>query len=96
MKTSKGIRKRSRNVLRKSPRQRGMPPITHSFIEFEEGEKAAIVIDPSVHGGQPHVRFQGLTGTVIGRQGRAYVLNVSDGESQKRLIVGPEHLKKQG
>jgi large subunit ribosomal protein L21e len=95
VKTSKGIRKRSRNILRKSPRQRGMPPITRSFMEYKEGEKAAIVIDSSVHGGQPHVRFQGLTGTIVGRQGRAYILSVSDGGSQKDLIVGPEHLKKQ-
>ncbi|KYK27410.1 MAG: 50S ribosomal protein L21 [Candidatus Proteinoplasmatales archaeon SG8-5] len=91
---SKGIRSRSRKIMRKSPRDRGMAPITHSFTEYEEGEKASIVIDPSVHGGQPHHRFQGLTGEVVGRQGRAFVLEVNVGKMKKRVIARPEHLKK--
>lgn len=94
VKRSKGIRSRSRNIMRKSPRDRGMAPITHSFIEYEMGEKASIVIDPSVHGGQPHHRFQGLTGEVVGRQGRAYVLEIKAGKMKKRVIISPEHLKK--
>ena len=95
VKSSKGIRKRTRNILRKSPRHRGMPPITHSFINYEVGEKASVVIDPSVHGGQPHVRFQGHTGTVMGKQGKAYILHLSIGKHGKDIIVGPEHLRKQ-
>lgn len=94
-KSSRGIRRRSRQILRKSPRKRGMAPITHSFITYEEGEKASIVIDPSIHGGQPHVRFQGLTGTIVGKQGRAYVLSINVGNMKKQVIVGPEHLKRQ-
>jgi large subunit ribosomal protein L21e len=73
-----------------------MTPITHSFIDFEIGEKASVVIDPSVHGGQPHIRFQGLTGEIVGKQGRAYVLEVRAGKKLKQVIIGPEHLKKQG
>lgn len=95
VKRSKGIRSGSRNVLKKSPRDRGMTPITHSFIEYEEGEKASVIIDPGVHGGQPHIRFQGLTGIVVGKQGRAYVLEVNAGNKKKQIIIGPEHLKKQ-
>ncbi|MDO9538321.1 MAG: 50S ribosomal protein L21e [Thermoplasmata archaeon] len=95
VKSSKGIRKRTRSILRKSPRHRGMPPITHSFITYEVGEKAAIVIDPSIHGGQPHVSFQGQTGTIMGMQGRAYLLHLNIGKHGKDVIIGPEHLKKQ-
>lgn len=95
VKRSKGIRSTSRKTLRKSPRERGMTPITHSFIEYKEGEKASVIIDPGIHGGQPHLRFQGETGIIIGKQGRAYVLEVNSGNKAKRLIVGPEHLKKQ-
>ncbi len=94
-KRSKGIRCGSRKIMRKSPRDRGMAPITHSFINFEGGEKASVVIDSSVHGGQPHIRFQGETGTIVGKQGRAYVLEVNVGKKGKRIIVGPEHLRKQ-
>jgi len=95
MRSSKGIRKRTRNILRKSARHRGMPPVTHSFAKYEVGEKAAVVIDPSVHRGQPHVRFQGYTGTIVGMQGKAYVLHLSIGKHGKDIIVGPEHLKRQ-
>lgn len=94
-KRSKGIRNQTRNILRKSPRDRGMTPITHSFITYDVGEKASVVIDPGIHGGQPHTRFQGLTGTITGKQGRAYVLQVKAGKKTKDLIIGPEHLKKQ-
>jgi large subunit ribosomal protein L21e len=72
-----------------------MAPITHSFVNFDEGERASVIIDPSVHGGQPHIRFQGVTGTIVGKQGRAYILEVNVGKSSKQIIVGPEHLKKQ-
>ena len=95
VKSSKGIRKRTRNILSKSPRHRGMPPITHSFAKYEVGEKAAVVINPSVHSGQPHVRFQGHTGTIVGMQGKAYVLHLSIGKHGKDIIIGPEHLKRQ-
>ncbi|MDD4308619.1 MAG: 50S ribosomal protein L21e [Thermoplasmata archaeon] len=95
VKSSKGIRKRTRNILRKSPRHRGMPPITHSFIQYEVGEKAAVVIDPSVHKGQPHVSFHGKTGTIVGKQGKAYMVHLGIGKHGKDIIVGPEHLKKQ-
>ncbi len=95
MRSSKGIRKRTRNILRKSPRHRGLPPVTHSFVKYEVGSKAAVVINPSVHRGQPHVRFQGHTGTIKGMQGKAYVLHLSIGKHGKDIIIGPEHLKKQ-
>ncbi len=93
---SKGIRSKTRNILRKSVRQKGMPPITRSFARFEEGERVNIVIEPSVHGGMPHTRFQGLCGIIVGKQGNAYLVDLKHGNKQKQLIVRPEHLKKQG
>lgn len=92
---SKGTRSKTRRVLKKKPRQRGLPSTTRILQTFEEGEKAAIVIDPSIHKGQPHHRFFGATGTVVGRQGKAYLVEVTSGNKKKTLIVGPEHLKKQ-
>ncbi|UCE72797.1 MAG: 50S ribosomal protein L21e [Methanomassiliicoccales archaeon] len=92
---SKGTRSKTRQLMRKRPRQRGSPSATRVFQTFEEGEKASIVIDPSVHKGQPHRRFFGLTGTIVGKQGSAYLVEVRTGNKKKTLIVGPEHLKKQ-
>ncbi|HIJ00347.1 MAG TPA: 50S ribosomal protein L21e, partial [Candidatus Methanomethylophilaceae archaeon] len=61
---------------------------------YEVGEKVNIVIDPSVHKGMPFRRFQGLTGTVAGRQGRAVVVNVKAGNKMKTVVARPEHLTK--
>jgi large subunit ribosomal protein L21e len=91
---SKGTRSKTRQILRKRYREKGMPSTTRLLQTFEIGEKASIVIDPSVHKGQPHRRFYGLTGTITGKQGKAYLLEVKTGKKKKTLIVGPEHLRK--
>jgi len=94
VKRSKGIRSKTRKKLRRRPRERGLSPITRAFQEFDVGEHVNIVVDPSIHKGQPHPRFHGLTGTVIGTQGKAYLLNVRVGQKIKELIIRPEHLRK--
>lgn len=94
VKASRGTRSKTRQIFRKSPRMRGMIPITHEFQTFEKGEKVSVVIDPSVHYGTPHSRFQGKTGVVTGQQGRAFVVELYDGNKLKTVIARPEHLKK--
>ena len=94
VKASKGIRSRTRGIMSKPPRKRGMNAITRSFQKFEVGEKANIVIDPAMHKGQPHKRFHGQTGEVVGRRGAAYILTVCEKGKMKTTIVRPEHLKK--
>jgi len=91
---SHGTRCKSRRKMTRPPRMRGLSPITHSLQEFEEGEKTNIVIDPSMHNGQPHHRFHGRTGEVVGRQGAAFKVLIIDGAKEKVLIIRPEHLKK--
>lgn len=92
---SKGTRSKTRRVLSKKHREKGLPTVTKVLQTFEEGEKASIVIDPSVHSGQPHRRFYGLTGTIVGKRGKAYLVEVRAGNKLKKVIVGPEHLRKQ-
>ena len=94
VKASKGVRRRTRNVLQKRPRQRGLSPITHEFQIFEIGDKAAINMDPSVHKGMASVKFQGCTGTVSGKRGDAYLLQIMDGGKQKEVIIRPQHMKR--
>jgi large subunit ribosomal protein L21e len=43
----------------------------------------------------PNPKFQGKTGTVVSRRGRAYILEVRDGNAMKEVISLPEHLKPQ-
>jgi len=94
VKRSKGIRSKSRKILRKKPRERGIKSITRALQEFEEGETVSIVIDPAVHKGMPHVRFQGRTGKIEGKQGEAYLVGINDGKKHKTLIVRSEHLRR--
>lgn len=94
VKRSKGLRSKSRHMLRKKPRDRGLSPITRSLRKFEEGEYVNIVIDPSIHKGMPHIRFHGRTGKIEGKQGNAYIVGINDGKKHKSLIIRPEHLRR--
>ena len=92
VKRSKGIRSKSRHILRRRPRHRGFSPLTRALQQFEVGDSVNIIIDPSVHGGMPHIRFHGRTGQIKGMQGESYLVGIVDGKKQKTLIVKPEHL----
>ena len=94
VKASKGYRRRTRYKMQKRTRDRGLSPITRAFVKFEVGDRADVNIDPSIHKGQPHVRFQGRTGKVAGTQGDAYLIDLNDGDKKKQIIVRPEHLRK--
>jgi large subunit ribosomal protein L21e len=95
MKKSKGFRRKTRHKLRKPVRQRGKIPITKMIQQFDLGARVHIVIEPSVHKGQPHPRFQGKTGVVIEKRGRSYLIEVSDNKSKKRVLSAPVHLRLQ-
>ncbi len=90
---SKGLRSKSRSKLTKHPRQRGLSPISKAIQELPVGSRVAVILDPSVVKGQPHPRFHGRVGVVQERRGRAYVVEVSDGGSRKKIISRPEHLR---
>ena len=91
---SKGLRSKSRHILRKKPRDRGVIPITRALQEYENGESVNIVIDPSIHKGMPHIRFHGKNGIIKGKQGESYKVGMNDGNKSKTLIIKPEHLRK--
>ncbi len=90
-----GQRKKTRYKFKKDLRKRGMAPVTSIIQEFEEGQKVHIVVDSSVQKGMPHRRFHGRTGQIIGKQGRAWVLEINDGRSIKTVVARPQHLKPQ-
>ena len=87
VKRSKGIRSKSRKLLRKKPRERGIHAIARAVQKFEEGDSA-------IHKGMPHIRFQGHTGKIEGKQGESYQVGINDGKKHKTLIVRPEHLRR--
>ena len=94
VKRSKGLRSKSRHVLRKKPGDRGIISIKRALQQFDDGEHVNIVIDPSIHKGMPHIRFQGKNGKIEGKQGESYLVGINDGNKHKTLVIKPEHLRK--
>jgi len=95
MQRSRGSRSRSRNKMTKVSRPGGYNPITRKIQKFKKDDIVHIIIDSSIHRGQPHTRFHGKTAKIIGYRGNAYILSLNDGNKIKELIVKPEHLKSQ-
>ena len=95
MPSSNGPRQGTRNKLGNDPRDGGTSPPQQSIESFEEGERVHLDIDPSISDGRFHPRFNGHTGTVVGKQGRAFQVEISDKGKTKKLIVNPAHLQAQ-
>lgn len=95
MRRSRGFKSKTRYKLKKSIREGRTNPITKRIQTFDENDLVHIIIDPSSQKGQPHPRFHGKTGKVAEKRGRAYIVEINDGNKAKRLIVRPEHLKMQ-
>jgi len=93
LKRSKGYRSKSRGILRRPPRQRGQRSLGYILREYEVGEKVGLYVDPSTHAGEPHRRYHGKTGKIMGKRGSSYLVQVRDGRSLKTVIVRPEHIR---
>lgn len=78
---------------RKKVRTRGKLQLSKYFQELEKGDSVAIVREPSIKLGFPK-RFQGRTGVVEDKRGKAYIVRVNDQNKEKRFIIKPIHLKK--
>ena len=75
------------------PRERGKTRIKSVLAKFAENERVSININPSRQN-IPHPRFNGRVGKVVGSQGRAYYVQLSDGGKMKKVLVTPEHLRR--
>ena len=93
MPKSKGYRSGTRSLLKRKPKERGKTGLSKILHEYKPGEKAVVKIDPSVHKGMPHRRYQGKIGVIVNRRGRSYVVQVTQGDAIKEIIVRPEHLE---
>lgn len=95
MPNSNGPRQGTRHKLQNSARERGISPPQRAVQQFEEGDTVHLDLDPSVQEGRFHPRFNGETGTVAGKQGKAYKVAITDGNVDKTVITLPAHLKRQ-
>lgn len=96
VKRSHGYRVGSRKLMTKKARERGLPSLGKLLRIYEEGERVDIIIDPSIHGGQPHRRYHGRVGIIRARRGHSYEVETTLGKKVKLLIIRPEHLRPSG
>jgi large subunit ribosomal protein L21e len=89
---AKGFRRKTRYLLKRKPRERGKTGLSKVLREYEPEEKVVIKLDPSVHKGMPHRRFHGKIGVIANKRGGSYVINVTQGNATKEIIVRPEHI----
>ena len=66
--------------------------MTRYLREFAVGDKVTVRLESSDPHGMPHPRYQGRTCTVVGKSGRAYVVEFLDGGRRKQLVANPVHL----
>ena len=80
-------------VNKKPIRTRGKLQLSKYFQELDEGDFVAISREQSIPINFPK-RFQGLTGVVEGKRGKAYIVKIKDGNQDKRILIEAIHLKK--
>ena len=93
MKRSKGVRQGTRYIVSRSKTERSRLNISRIMHDYSEGDSVAIVLDGGQQMGMPHRRFNGKTGVITGKQGRAWVIEVKDGHKAKKVVSRPEHLR---
>jgi large subunit ribosomal protein L21e len=80
-------------LKRKRLRERGKLQLSRYFQELKEGDKVAIVRNLSFSASFPK-RLQGCSGIIVGKRGRAYIVEVKCGGLRKKYIIEAIHLKK--
>lgn len=86
---SHGPHRRTREKFRR----RGLTPVSSFFKQFNIGDRVVIKINSSSQKGMPFKRFQGLSGNVIDKVGRSYVVEIYDGGKAKKVVTPSQHLK---
>lgn len=87
-------RRKARKRLTKTRRTKGKISLTKYFAVFKPDEKVVLKAEPAVQKGMYHIRFHGKVGTVKGKQGRCYQVQIKDGSKKKVLIINPVHLQR--
>lgn len=90
-KKARGYRAKTRAKITGSATR---PTVNQLLQTFEANETVQVVINGTIHAGMPFRRFHGLTGKVMGNQGRAVKVKVNQGNQECVVIVNPIHLKR--
>lgn len=94
VKAPQGLRHRTRKIFRKRVREKGrVPPLSKILIDYRPGDRVYIIADPAIHKAMPHRRYHGKVGVVVGKRGRAYIVQLKVGSKIKTLFLLPEHMR---
>ncbi len=73
-------------------RSTGRMTVRRQLLAFNAGQKVRITVTPVYKRGKVHLRFNGRSGTVLGKQGDAYIVELMDGGKRKTLVIRNVHL----
>lgn len=77
----------------KDARDKRKKNLAKHFPTIKEGDHVALIRDLSSKPCFPS-RFHGLTGKILKKQGKAYIVEFFDQDKKKTMSVNPVHLKK--
>lgn len=77
----------------KKIRERGKIKLSEYFKNLDKGDKVAVVRERSLKNSFPD-RIQGMTGKILGKRGKAFIVRIKDNSMEKDFIIKPIHLKK--
>lgn len=89
--SSKGRMNRRSRLLGRNARRRNVT-VAERIRELAIGSKVQLVPNSKFED-FPSPRYAGRVGTVVGKQGSAYVVELKDGRLTKRFITTAIHLK---
>jgi large subunit ribosomal protein L21e len=74
-------------------RQRGKRSLSKYFHEYKTNDKVALIFNLSEKKGRFSKPFHGRTGSIVKKQGRAYIVKFLDGRVVKKVVTTASHLK---
>ena len=85
---SKGYRRRTRSLLKKS----NLGGLSRILRDYSIGQKVVIKIDSTQVKGMPHRRFNGLVGVVTEVGARGLRVDVPVGDKVKSVVARKDHI----
>jgi len=79
-------------IKRKRFREKGKRGLSKLFRKFKEGDKVMLINDPGAHPLVP--QFRGMTGTVVGVEGKTPIVKFLNGKCVKKIAVNQVYLRK--
>ncbi len=78
---------------KKNIRTRGKLQFSRYFQDLKKGDYVMVSKEKSVQSNFPK-RLQGRTGIIEEKRGKNYIVNIKDGNKNKKFLIEPIHLKK--